>query len=143
MAIAHRLIPELGLSIVVWHAEVTADDSVDHLVRLAEEPSWPPGVLHLIDMRTVTSMTMPDPELLELLFEGSPWRYEDLDKVVIVAAESLQQTMVQDAVANFGMNVHLFVDVASACTHLRIDPLLISDTLEKLNYALKDPMRTR
>jgi hypothetical protein len=132
MSIAHRLLPDVGLTVVVWHEEVTAEESVEHLVRLAEDPCWPPGSLHLTDMRTVTTVTLPDPELLELLFEGSHWRDEDLEKVVIVAAELLRRTIVEDAANALGINARVVGDVASACAHLRIDPVRIAITLDEL-----------
>jgi hypothetical protein len=139
MGIAHRLLPNLGLTIVMWHGAVTAKDSLNHLMRLAEEPCWPPGLLHLTDMRTVTTVTLPDPELLELLFDGSHWRDEDLDKVVIVAAELLRKSTVEDAASALGMNAHVVGDIASACAHLRIDPIPITHTLEELRSEIDDP----
>ena len=137
MGIAHKLVPELGLTVVVWHGDVTVEDSVNHLVRLAEEPHWPPGLLHLTDMRTVTSVTLPDPELLGLLFEGSHWRDEDLEKVVIVAAELLRGTTVKDSAAAFGMNADVVGDVTSACAHLRLDPNPIARLVDELRSEIE------
>ena len=136
MAIAHALLPDLGLTIVVWHGDVTPADSVEHLQQLAEERDWPPGLLHLTDMRTVRSVTLPDPELLELLFEGTHWRDEDLVKAVVVAAELLQNTTVQDAAAALGMTAAVFGDVASACAHLRIDAARVESVLEDLRSSV-------
>src|SRR5215831_6159137 len=132
MGIAHLLLPDLGLTLVVWHGDVTAADSVDHLLRLAEEPAWPPGLLHLTDMRTVRSVTLPDPELLELLFEGSHWRDEDLEKAVIVSGELSRKTTVSDAASSLGMTATLFTDVESACAHLRIDGARVASLLDEL-----------
>jgi hypothetical protein len=132
MGIAHKLLPEFGLTVVVWHGEVTARDSLDHLARLAEDPHWPPGLLHLTDMRTATSVALPDPEILELLFEGTHWRDADLRKVVIVTDELLARTTVQDAAASLGMNASIFGDVPSACDLLRIDPETMTALLDKL-----------
>ena len=141
MGIAHTVVPDLGLTIVVWHGDVTEDDSVNHLVHLAEDPHWPPGLLHLTDMRTVGNVTLPDPELLELLFDGSHWRDEDLEKVVIVAAELLRSTTIEDAAAAFGMNAMVFGDVESACAHLRIDAKSIVGVLDELRSEIEE--RTR
>jgi hypothetical protein len=141
MGIAHAVVPDLGLTIVVWHGDVTEDDSVDHLVHLAEDPHWPPGLLHLTDMRTVGKVTLPDPELLELLFDGSHWRDEDLEKVVIVAPELLRGTTVEDAAGTFGMNATVVGDVASACAHLRIDAPPMAGTLDELRSEIE--ARTR
>lgn len=138
MGIAHKLVPELGLTVVVWHGDVTADDSVNHLVRLAEEQHWPPGLLHLTDMRTVKTVTLPDPELLELLFDGSHWRDEDLVKVVIVPAEMLRGTTVEDAAAGLGMNADVFGDVANACARLGIDPIPIARMVDALRAEIDD-----
>jgi hypothetical protein len=141
MGIAHTVVPDLGLTIVVWHGDVTEDDSVNHLVHLAEDPHWPPGLLHLTDMRTVGNVTLPDPELLELLFDGSHWRDEDLEKVVIVAAELLRSTTVEDAATAFGMNATVFGDVASACAHLRIDATPMVGALDELRSEIEERAR--
>jgi hypothetical protein len=141
MGIAHTVVPDLGLTIVVWHGDVSEDDSINHLVHLAEDPHWPPGLLHLTDMRTVGNVTLPDPELLELLFDGSHWRDEDLEKVVIVAAELLRSTTVEDAAAALGMNATVFGDVASACAHLRIDATPMVGALDELRSEIEE--RTR
>jgi hypothetical protein len=141
MGIAHTVVPDLGLTIVVWHGDVTEDDSVNHLVHLAEDPQWPPGLLHLTDMRTVGNVTLPDPELLELLFDGSHWRDEDLEKVVIVAAELLRSTTIEDAAAAFGMNATVFGDVASACAHLRIDAKPMVGALDELRSEIEEHTR--
>jgi hypothetical protein len=141
VGIAHTVVPDLGLTIVVWHGDVTEDDSVNHLLQLAEDPSWPPGLLHLTDMRTVGKVTLPDPELLALLFDGSHWRDEELEKVVIVAAELFRSTTVEDAAAALGMHATIFGDVASACAHLRIDATPVVGALDQLRSEIEQ--RTR
>jgi hypothetical protein len=88
-------------------------------------------------MRTVTTVTLPDPELLELLFEGSHWRDEDLEKVVIIAAELLRKTTMEDAAAALGIDARVVGDVANACAHLRVDPERIARTLDELMSEIK------
>jgi hypothetical protein len=141
MGIAHKLVPDLGLTVVMWHGHITAEDSIRHLVGLAADPSWPPGLRHITDMRTAKTVTLPDPELLELLFEGSPWRDEDLEKVVIVSGELLRTTTVADAAAALGMNAVVFGDVTSACARLKVDPTTVDDILNQLRSEIED--RTR
>jgi hypothetical protein len=76
-----------------------------------------------------------------LLFDGSHWRDEDLEKVVIVAAELLRSTTVEDAAAALGMNATVFGDVASACAHLRIDATPMVGALDELRSEIEE--RTR
>jgi hypothetical protein len=132
MGIAYRIYPDIGFTVVVWHGPVSVEDTVDHLVRLAADAQWPPGLRHLTDLRTVTSVALPDPELLDVLFEGSHWRDEDLEKVVVVAAELLQRTTVQDAAASLGMNAKPFGDLDAACAHLGVDAGIVRATIGDL-----------
>ena len=132
MGILHRVVPDLGLTVVLWYDAITDEESVEHLVRLAADPEWRPGLPHLTDMRTVTSVTLPDPELVELLFEGSHWRDEDFVQVVVVSPALLQTTTVQDNAASLGMNAKPFGDIAAACARLEVDPIRVSATLAEL-----------
>ena len=87
MAIAYRADRELGCTISVWDGVVTGADVRQHLVRLAGDRDWPPrGNLHLSDLTTVTKATVPDPELLELLYEGTNVA-TDLKVAVVVRPE--------------------------------------------------------
>src|SRR5262245_36114256 len=100
VGIAYRIEPTLGLPVVVGHGRVTEQDSVDHLVQLAADAHWPPGRLHLTDVRTVTSVASHASELLRLLLEESTLL--DLENVVIVDAALLSGTTVLDAAASLG-----------------------------------------
>jgi len=43
----------------------------DQLLCLASDPEWPAGPRHLIDATTIGTVVAPDPELMELLYEGT------------------------------------------------------------------------
>ena len=130
MGIAYRIEPTLGLTVVVWHGPVTMKDSVDHLVHLAADTRWPPGPLHLTDVRTVTSYEVHDSELTQLLLEES--NLLERENVVIVDAAMLADTTVEDAAASLGLTAKPFGDVAEACAHLHVDTARVESTLAEL-----------
>lgn len=70
VAIAYRIYKTLGLTLVVWDGNVTGDEAEDQVRTLREDPDWPPGPLHLLD---VTSVTEPpivaNTKLVEMLAE--------------------------------------------------------------------------
>jgi hypothetical protein len=140
VGIAYRIEPTLGLTVVVWHGRVTVQDSVDHLVQLAADSHWPPGQLHLTDVRTVTSVAFHASELLSLLLDESNLR--DLENVVIVDAALLAGTTVQDAAASLGLTARPFADVAEACAHLRVDPAPVELTLAELREQVRARRRS-
>jgi hypothetical protein len=82
MGIVYRIDPALDCTIVVRDGVITADDHVQHLLRLAADPDWPPA-RHLTDLTTVGEVTAPDPKLMDALVEGSPMR-DDIAKVIIM-----------------------------------------------------------
>ena len=49
-----------GRSIVVWDGAVSADEHVAHALRIAADERWPVTRYSITDLRTVTSMTLPN-----------------------------------------------------------------------------------
>src|SRR5689334_7738402 len=61
----------LGCTISIWHGDVTRRDQRRHAIQLSSDPNWPAGPRHLVDGTTITTLTMPEPDLLELMYEGT------------------------------------------------------------------------
>ena len=71
MGISHRAEPSIGCTFDVWDGEVSDDDLCHHLVRLAEDNAWPAGHAHLTDLSTLVSAPVPDPQVLDALYDGT------------------------------------------------------------------------
>ena len=61
----------IGCTIAVWDGNLTSEDMQQQMLRLASDPEWPPGPRQLVDGTTLGTVILPDPELLELLYEGT------------------------------------------------------------------------
>src|SRR5262245_28482817 len=62
MPILHKAHTALGCTIAVWHGTLTSEDMTQQLMRLADDPEWPPGPHHLVDGTTLEAVAIPDPE---------------------------------------------------------------------------------
>jgi hypothetical protein len=136
MGIAYRIDHVLGFTLVVWHGDVTAQDAKEHLVQLAADSQWPPGRLLLTDISTVGRVTLPDPELLELLLEGTDLR-ERLEKVVVVPPAFLRGNGIEKAAASLGMKAKPFGDLDAACDHLGVDPASVRTVTDELRREIE------
>ena len=71
MSIRYRADRALGCTIAIWDGDITADDARQHLVRLAGDPDWPPGALHLADLTTIGNIIVPDAERISCKAKAS------------------------------------------------------------------------
>jgi hypothetical protein len=136
VGIAYRLDRALGFTLVVWHGDVTAQHAKDHLVQLAADREWPPGRLLLTDISTVGRVTLPDPQLLDLLLEGTDLR-EGLEKVVVVPPAFLAGNGIEKAAASLGMRARPFGELEAACEHLDIDATAVQGTIDELRQEIE------
>jgi hypothetical protein len=134
MGIVYRIDPALDCTVVVWDGDVTADDHVQHLLRLAADPDWPPA-RHLTDLTTVGEVTVPDPKLMDALVEGSPMR-DEIAKVIIVRPGFLRENWTQDSGASEVGVPEVCTNVAAACSYLGVDPTAMRFTLDELRSPL-------
>ena len=134
MGIVYRIDQGLDCTIVVWDGDVTADDHIQHLLRLAADPDWPPA-RHLTDLTTVGEVTLPDPLLMDALVEGSPMR-DEIVKVIIVRPGFLGEHWMQDSGASVTGVPEVCTNVAAACVHLGLDPTVMRSTLDELRSPL-------
>lgn len=134
MGIVYRIDQGLDCTIVVWDGDITADDHIQHLLRLAADPDWPPA-RHLTDLTTVGEVTLPDPLLMDALVEGSPMR-DEIVKVIIVRPGFLGEHWMQDSGASVTGVPEVCTNVAAACVHLGLDPTVMRSTLDELRSPL-------
>ena len=136
MGIAYRTDRSLGCTTSVWDGTIVAGDVRDHLVALAGDRDWPPGHLHLTDLTTIANATIPDPELLDLLYEGTNL-VEELRVAVVVRSEFLLRPGLRFASASAEIRATSFTDVDLASAHLGIDASTARATIDELRHELQ------
>jgi hypothetical protein len=97
-------------------------------MRLSSDADWPPGPRHLIDGTTIDTLFLPDPELVELLFEGTNVR----------RAAVVRPDFVDDALREYTAAVQFttFTDHAAACAYLGLDAAAVDTVIEGLKHDL-------
>jgi len=136
MGIAYRADRLLGCTTSIWDGDIDAEDVQQHLITLAGDPDWPPGRLHLTDLTTVGDVTVPDPDLLALLYEGTNLS-EELQVAVVVRSDFPPEPGPRFASATSQMSATTFTDVAGACAHLGVDAAVVQATIEDLREELR------
>jgi hypothetical protein len=142
VGIAYRAVRSLGCTVSVWDGTITAEDVRRHLIRLAGDNNWPPGRLHLTDLTTITKATVPEPELLDLLYEGTNVA-QDLKVAVVVRPEPRFTADLRYASAAEELSAITFDDFALACAYLGVRPGAIQETLSALRQELDLQNATR
>jgi hypothetical protein len=135
MGIAYRIAEALDCTVVVWDGNITKEEHAEHLVRLAADTQWPPGGFHLTDLTTVTNVTLPDPELVDVLIEGTQMR-EHVEKVIIVRPAFLRATCIEESGAALGGIPKQFSDLDRACAHLGVSAGTVRATIDELREEL-------
>lgn len=118
MAIAHKAVGSHGCTFEVWDGDIDEEEVRAHLLRLAVDPDWPPGTLNLVDLSTVRSISVPDPELVALLREGTVLETELKTALIVPALIDADAPQYEQAAHATGVTA--FRDVRSASTHLGI-----------------------
>ena len=135
MSIRYRAERALGCTIAVWDGDITGDDALQHVFRIAGDPDWPPGPRHLADLTTVGTVTIPDPELVEILFEGTNLTAEIRIAVILrpdfvsTAADARFETSMGT------MNAATFVELDAACQYLALNSRDVAAIIEALRRA--------
>jgi hypothetical protein len=134
VGIVYRIDQALDCTIVVWDGDITADDHMQHLLRLAADPDWPPS-RHLTDLTTVGEVTLPDPRLMDALVEGSPMR-DEIAKVILVRPGYLDEDWIQDSGASVNGVPEVCTNLAAAGVHFGVDPTSMQSALDQLRSPL-------
>ena len=135
MGIAYRIDDTLDCAIVVWDGRVTADEQMEHVLRLAADRRWPPNSFILTDLTTATDVTLPDGELVDVLTEGMNVR-EQLTAVILVRPTFLEGTWIDDAVKVRGVLPTPFTDLDGACAHLGVSAPAVQRTIDEVRQEL-------
>src|SRR4051794_27749540 len=71
MAIVHKAVGSQSCTFEVWDGDIDEAEVRAHILRIADDPDWPPGSLNLVDLSTAGEISIPDPALVALLREGT------------------------------------------------------------------------
>jgi len=135
MRIVHEAVPAYGCTFEVWDGDIDEAEVRAHLLRLAEDVHWPPGLLNLVDLTTMGKVSIPDPDLVALLREGTVLERE-LRTALVVRGEFIADTGSQFDEAASATGVTTFATLSAASLHLGISPAISLPIIERLRQAL-------
>jgi hypothetical protein len=120
MGIAYRSDDASGCMFAVWDGNISGEDVEHHLLRLAEDPQFPPArQLQLTDITTMGRVTAPAPELIALLYEGTDLAAK-MKVALVVHPSGFDAADRRYKSAAHSIRIAPFTDFASACAHLAI-----------------------
>ena len=137
MPIVYRADKALGCTIAIWDGDLTGDEMREQLVRLASDPDWPLGPSHLIDATTIGNVSLPDPELVELLYEGT--RLVRKSRIAVLLSADFfdaDRPLYENAASEF--DAATFNDLDSACAYLGLDATEVQLSVEQLRAELAE-----
>jgi len=131
MPIDYRAVKALGCTIAVWDGDLTGEDMQQQMIRLASDPEWPPGPRHLVDGSTLGTVVIPDPELLELLYEGTKF-VKEMRVALVVRPDFFDEARPRYHRANAAFHAETFTDLDTACEYLGVSVSTVRTTIEEL-----------
>ena len=134
MPIVHEANKALGCTIAIWDGNLTSEEMQQQLMSLASDPEWPPGPHHLVDGTTLESVLVPDPELLELLYEGSHLVGEM--RIAIVLRPDFLAGAQRFDTASKAFDAAPFTDIDGACAYLGLSTPAIQSVIDSLRQQL-------
>ena len=135
MGIVHEAVGSHRCTFEVWDGDIDEREVVGHLSRLAEDREWPPGPLNLVDLTTVRNITIPDPELVALLREGTVLETE-LKTALVVRADVINAGAHTYNEAADATGVTAFTDLRAASAHLGVPLQTSLRHLQRLRQSL-------
>lgn len=135
MRIAHVALEAHRCTFEVWDGDIDETEVRAHLRRLAEDVHWPPGLLNLVDLTTVGKISIPDPDLVAVLREGTVLEHE-LRTALVVPAEFMTAPQPHFEEAASATGVTSFTTVHAASMHLGIPVETSLPILEQLRQSL-------
>jgi hypothetical protein len=136
MSIVYRSDNTLGCTISVWDGTLTTEDMQQQLIRLASDPDWPPGPRHLVDGTTLGRVVVPDPSLLDLLYEGADL-VAKMRIAVVVRPEFLDEVSARYHTATEALHAATFTDLDAACDYLDLDATAVHSVIDQLRQRLQ------
>jgi hypothetical protein len=137
MPIVYRADKALGCTIAVWDGDLTSEDMQQQMIDLANDPEWPPGPSHLVDSTTLGTVIIPDPGLLELVYEGTNL-VRQIRIAVVARPEFFDETSTQFRIATDAFNAETFTDVESACEYLALSTTAVESIIDQLRQQLSE-----
>jgi hypothetical protein len=134
MVIAHEAVRSHSCTFEVWDGDIDDDEVMAHLLRLADDPDWPPGALNLVDLSTVRKISIPDPELVALLREGTLLETQLKTALIVPALLAADASQYEESAQATGVTT--FRDAQSASAHLGIPLETSVGLLERLRQSL-------
>jgi hypothetical protein len=134
VAIVHRAVASLHCTFEVWDGDVDEDEVRAHILRIADDPDWPPGPLNLVDLSTVGVISIPDPQLVALLREGTILETDPRTALVVPELLAAHPSEYDESAAATGVST--FTDLASASQHLGIALEASTRHLDQLRRSL-------
>jgi hypothetical protein len=134
MGIAYSIDPDGDGIVVVWDGEVSDDEHVEHILRLAEDRRWPPTRFHLTDFTSVTATTQPNWHVIDALVDGTQMR-DGVEQVVVIGVGDNAEELAQSA-RDLALRPKVFTDLDDACKHLGIDAAQARATVTQLRNDL-------
>jgi hypothetical protein len=131
MPVGYRAVKALGCTIAVWDGDLTSEDMQQQMIRLASDPEWPPGPRHLLDATTLGTVIIPDPELLELLYEGTNL-VEKMRIAMVVRPDFFDEARPRYHTAAAAFDAATFTDLGKACAYLGLTVSAVKPTIETL-----------
>ena len=135
MPAAYRIDQALDLSVNVWHRDITTQDWLDQLLRLAADPDFPASRT-LIDMTTVGEFVFPDVELVDELVGDDLARGTIPDVLVVVVPTRVSTKYVRGEAARRGFRAEIFPDLEAACRYLDVDAPLLGAIVDDLRRVI-------
>ena len=135
MPIVYRADRALGCTVVVWDGDLTGRDMQRQLRRLSSDPDWPAGPRHLVDGTTLGIVTMPEPDLLELLYTGTNL-VGKIRVAAIVRPEFVDAAGVPYKAVTHEFHVATFSDVDAASEYLDLDSAAVQAVIDELRQQL-------
>jgi hypothetical protein len=137
VGISYSIDPKRNGIVVVWDGAVSADEHVEHLLRIAADTRWPPTRYSITDLTTVTAMTLPNEYVFDALVDGTD--VLESFEPVIVASPVKTGDELSDSARSLGLRPKVFFSLDEACEHLGIDSAQVHATVR----ALRDDLATR
>jgi hypothetical protein len=134
MPIVYGVDTALGCTIAIWDGDLTSEDMHQQLMRLANDPAWPPGPHHLVDATSLGTVIIPDPELLELLYEGTNL-VKEMRIAIVLPPDSIDAATRYESTAG-AFDAARFTDLASACAYLGLNARAVQAFVDRLRQTL-------
>lgn len=134
MTIAHESVTSQRCTFEVWDGDIDEEEVRAHILRLAEDRDWPPGALNLVDLSTARNISIPDPDLVALLREGTILETELKTALVVPKIDGADARAYEESAQATGVTA--FRDLPSASAHLGIPVQASLDIIQRLRQSL-------